>query len=263
MKNEQLKTALISALAVIIILLLVLKKLPSEQLSSETTQTEDSVASSTDESNEGDSKESIKTASEGTLPSEVINEDGYQCVDLQETVDSLKTLLTNHQENSPNDRKLTKEERMLEETIIELNKGYAKMSETKDVQEVLKHFLPHFASNVINIGVDETVFVDRRGSKSYSNRLEDLIQMQGLEIIMGTTKFLHLFIKGDVAIAIYLTEYETRIDGKTMIKGTVLGQATCKKYNGNEYKIGNYSLVNVRDYEIFATPTSTLQEKDL
>ena len=237
MKNEQLKTALISALTVIVLLLLVLRKVPITEVNNFDNQIE----------------ETAKVSEEETVSPDVITSDVNPCMDSEETIDSLQTLLKNYEEKIPEEDKLTRDERKLQETIIELNKGYAKMSQTKDIQEVLKHFLPKFSSNIINIGVDETVFVDRRGSKAYGNRLEDLIQMNGLEIIMGSTKFLHLFIKGDVAIAIYLTQYETKIDGKTIIEGTVLGKATCKRNNDKEYKIGNYSLVNVRDYEIFTT----------
>lgn len=247
MKKQQLKVAILSLIAVLLLLFIVLKKLP------EASENKTSYKSELTE---------IKNNQE-TQISEItsIKTNSTNDIDFEETIDSLKTLLNNYQNKYP--QKLNADERELEETIIELNKGYAEMSKTKDVQKVLKHFLPQFTSNIINIGVDEKVLVDRKGSKGYSNRLEDIIEIPGLEIEMGATKFLHLFIKGDVAIAVYLTEYKTLIDNDVIIEGTVLGQATCKRYNGNEYRIGNYSLVNIRDHEIFATQTSVLEETDL
>jgi len=83
-------------------------------------------------------------------------------------------------------------------------------------------------------------------------KLEDLLSMDGLAIEMSNTDFLETYTRGELGVSVYTAEYKASIDGKSLVEGKLIGMVTAKKYGDDGiWKIGNYSIINVRDKENF------------
>ena len=166
-----------------------------------------------------------------------------------DTVETVKTDTVIIQKEKP--LHLTTSSKELQEEVLKLNDAYKKMTDSGDKNEVLKFFNENFTSNVVNIGSDNAVMVDRKTSKSqYGMRLEDLISMEGLKIEMFNTKFFDTYTRGDLGVSVYSTKYIASINGKNLVEGKLMGMIAAKKYDASGlWKIGNYTLINVRNKE--------------
>ena len=168
---------------------------------------------------------------------------------ITDTVETVKTDTVIIQKEKP--LHLTTSSKELQEEVLKLNDAYKKMTDSGDKNEVLKFFNENFTSNVVNIGSDNAVMVDRKTSKSqYGMRLEDLISMEGLKIEMFNTKFFDTYTRGDLGVSVYSTKYIASINGKNLVEGKLMGMIAAKKYDASGlWKIGNYTLINVRNKE--------------
>jgi hypothetical protein len=60
---------------------------------------------------------------------------------------------------------LTKSSQALQGEVNKLNDGFKQMTKSGDKSDVLRYFYDKFTSNIVNIGADNAIMVERRTSK--------------------------------------------------------------------------------------------------
>lgn len=127
------------------------------------------------------------------------------------------------------------------------------MTETGDDQEVLKYFYRHFTSNIVKIGSDNVIKVEKNKSRSgYGVTLQDLLAFDGIGLEITDTRFLETYTRDDLGVSLYVSKFKATLNGDVLVKGTAMGMATAKIDALDEkWKIGNYNMINVRQEESF------------
>jgi len=148
-------------------------------------------------------------------------------------------------------RKLSAEENELVELVKSLNQSFNNLLVTRDVQTVLNNFYEDFTSNVIMVSLYDVVNVRRGDAVTYPQQLEHILlnndKIQYIEVKLAD--IFHIEVRNDDLGIIYFEDDLTILTNESKkVTTRVLIQIVAKKYDG-EWKIGNYTSVNMAQYE--------------
>jgi hypothetical protein len=151
----------------------------------------------------------------------------------------------------PVTKKPTAEEQELIGLVQNLNNVFNNILVTKDVQTVLNLFNDDFTSNVVMVSLYDVVNVRRGDAITYPEQLEHvLINNHKIKYIeLSLSDIYHMEVRNDDLGIIYFEDHMTILtDESKKVTAKVLVQIVAKKYNG-EWKIGNYTSVNMAQYQ--------------
>ena len=195
-----------------------------------------------------------------------IDELSSKNADLERTVSDLQTHLdestdkydqlsgdyqTLKNSTKPVTKKTTAEEKELIGLVQSLNNAFNNILVTKDVQTVLSLFNEEFTSNVIMVSLYDVVNVRRGDAVTYPEQLEHILinndKLQYIEVSLGN--IYHIEVRNDDLGIIYFEDDLTILTSDSKkVTSRVLIQIVAKKYEG-EWKIGNYTSVNMAQYQ--------------
>ena len=195
-----------------------------------------------------------------------IDELSAENADLQQLVSDLQTHLdestdkydqlagqyeTLENSSKPATRKPSAEEQELIGLVQSLNNAFNNILVTKDAQTVLTLFNEDFTSNVIMVSLYDVVNVRRGDAITYPEQLEHIVinndKIQYIELSLAD--IYHMEVRNDDLGIIYFEDHLTILTNESKkITSKVLIQIVAKKYNG-EWKIGNYTSVNMAQYQ--------------
>jgi len=174
---------------------------------------------------------------------------------LDESTDKYDALATEYQAYKKSTKtaakKITAEEKELMNLVQQLNDGFNSILVTRDVQDILKLFNDDFTSNVIMVSLYDVVNVRRGDAVTYKEHLEHILlntdKIQYIEVKLSEIH--HLEVRNNEIGIIYFTDDLTIITNESKkVTAKVLIQIVAKKYEG-EWKIGNYTSVNMAQYQ--------------
>ena len=174
---------------------------------------------------------------------------------LDESTDEYDQLAGEYQtlKNSmkPVTKKPTSAEKELIGLVQNLNNAFNNILVTKDVQTVLKYFNNDFTSNVIMVSLYDVVNVRRGDAITYPEQLEHILinndKLQYIEVSLGD--IYHMEVRnGDLGIIYFEDDLTILTSDSKKVTSRVLIQIVARKYEG-EWKIGNYTSVNMAQYQ--------------
>ncbi len=174
---------------------------------------------------------------------------------LDESTDKYDQLVGQYEtlENStkPITKKPTAEEQELIGLVQSLNNAFNNILVTKDVNTVLSLFNEDFTSNVVMVSLYDVVNVRRGDAVTYPEQLEHIVinndKLKYIELSLAD--IYHMEVRNNDLGIIYFEDHLTILtDESKKVTSKVLIQIVAKKYEG-EWKIGNYTSVNMAQYQ--------------
>jgi cell division protein FtsB len=171
---------------------------------------------------------------------------------LTREVDSLKTVIYDLQSQveklsaTTKSEALSPEEKAVHQLVMNIHRGWEKMFETKDTNELLKYFLPKYTTNALRINTENIPSVQRSNDANFEDHLRNLIDAGNVSVSFGETKFLYTEIKGNIFVTSYRTKLRVYQDNKEVYTSSLITLLAGANKDG--WKVGNYSWVNL-NYE--------------
>lgn len=183
----------------------------------------------------------------------------HQVMNLQEHLDrttdkydSLNGVYQSYLHSTKPTKNISAVEQELVGLVKSLNNAFNNLLYTKDVQTVLNHFTDDFTSNVVMVSFNDIVNSRTGNSVTYPQQLEHILihneKIQYIEVSLN--KIYHIEAKNsDFGVIYFLDDLVIMTDESKKVYAKLLIQIVAKKYQG-EWKIGNYTSVDLAEYEV-------------
>lgn len=145
-------------------------------------------------------------------------------------------------------RHLSPEAKVIQQLIIDLELGWAKMMETKNPDALLVYFLPQFTTNSVKINTENMPFVKRHNNSDFRAHLAQLATTKDLKLIFDQPTFYTTMVRGDIFTTNYLSKLTATHRGQVIHKSTILCFVSGEKRNG-KWLIGNYNWTRYDDFD--------------
>ena len=134
------------------------------------------------------------------------------------------------------------EEEAIEALVQRLHQGWAKMFDTDDKKDLLKHFLPKYTASAVRINTDNIPSVRRKNDSNFEEFLDQLLDANNISLSFGETKFLYTEVRGDVFVTSYRTRLRVYENNEQRHTSSLVTQLAGQRENG-EWKVGHYNWV--------------------
>ncbi len=171
---------------------------------------------------------------------------------LNREVDSLKTVVYDLQSQveklsaTTKSEALSPEEKAVHQLVLNIHRGWEKMFETKDTNELLKYFLPKYTTNALRVNTENIPTVQRSNDTNFEDHLKNLIAAGNISITFGQTQFLYTEVRDNIFVTSYRTKFRVYQDNKEVYTSSLVTLLAGANKDG--WKVGNYSWVNL-NYE--------------
>lgn len=163
--------------------------------------------------------------------------------------DSLKTVIYKLQGemnklsgNTSTYKASSKDEKAIEELVINLHKGWDNMIKNKDTDELLKYFLPKYTTSTVRINTENIPAVKRSNDSNFKEHLEEIILANDISVSFGQIKFFYTEVKGNFFVTNYRTRIRVYQNNKEVHTSSVVTQLAGENKDG--WKVGSYNWVN-------------------
>jgi ketosteroid isomerase-like protein len=134
------------------------------------------------------------------------------------------------------------DEEAIESLVAQLHQGWAKMFETDDKKDLLKHFLPKYTASALRINTENIPSVRRKNDSNFEEFLDQLIAANNIALSFGETKFLYTEVRGDVFVTSYRTRLRVYEGNEQRYTSSLVTQLAGERKDG-EWKVGHYNWV--------------------
>ena len=134
------------------------------------------------------------------------------------------------------------DEEAIETLVNSLHQGWAKMFETDDTKDLLKHFLPNYTASAIRIDTEDVPSVRRKNDNNFEEFLNQLVAANHISLSFGETQFLYTEVKGDVFVTSYRSRLRVYEHNEQRHTSSLVTQLAGERVQG-EWKVGNYHWV--------------------
>ena len=141
---------------------------------------------------------------------------------------------------------LSPEEKAVRQLVLNIHRGWEKMFETKDTNELLKYFLPKYTTNALRVNTENIPTVQRSNDTNFEDHLKSLIAAGNISITFGQTQFLYTEVRDNIFVTSYRTKFRVYQDNKEVYTSSLVTLLAGANKDG--WKVGNYSWVNL-NYE--------------
>jgi hypothetical protein len=149
---------------------------------------------------------------------------------------------------NPKTETLSQEAREVQKMIQTMEKGWEKMMEIQNPDELLKFFLPQYTTNSVKINTQNMPFVQRHNNTDFRTHLQHLAQTKQLTFSFDQPKFYTTMVKGNVFTTNYLSHLTAMHEGQIVHKSTILCFVSGQRQNG-QWLIGNYNWTRYDEFD--------------
>lgn len=143
---------------------------------------------------------------------------------------------------------ISADEKEVQEMIKNLEKGWVKMVETKDINALLNFFMPNYTTNAVRINTENMPFVQRHNNSNFREHLNQLLVTKELSISFDEPRFYSTVVRGDIFTTSYLSFFTAFHQGKVIHKSTILCFVSGEKRD-NRWLVGNYNWTRYDEFD--------------